>query len=59
MKKFDLTCAFLNADLDIPICVQIPGYDLPKNKAMLLKKALYGTLLRQSSTLSLQLSEAP
>ena len=43
MKKFDLTGAFLIADLDKPILVQIPGYDLPKNKAMLLKKALYGT----------------
>jgi hypothetical protein len=43
MKKFDLTGAFLIADLDMPIYVQIPGYNLPKDKAILLKKALYGT----------------
>jgi hypothetical protein len=43
MKKFDLTGAFLIADMDKPIYVQIPGYDLPKDKAILLKKALYGT----------------
>ncbi len=43
MKKFDLTGAFLIADIDTVMYVQIPGYDLPKNKALLLKKALYGT----------------
>jgi hypothetical protein len=43
MKKFDLTGAFLIADMDKPIYVQIPSYDLPKDKAMLLKKALYHT----------------
>jgi hypothetical protein len=43
MKKFDLTGAFLIADMHKPIYVQIPGYDLPKDKAILLKKVLYGT----------------
>jgi hypothetical protein len=43
MKKFDLTGAFLIADMDVPMHVQVPGYDLPKDKALLLKKALYGT----------------
>ncbi len=43
MKKFDLTGAFLIADMDKPIHVQIPGYDLPRDKALLLKKVLYGT----------------
>ena len=42
MKKFDLTGAFLNADMDRTLHVQIPGYDIPKDKALLLKKALYG-----------------
>jgi hypothetical protein len=43
MKKYDLTGAFLIADMDKLIYVQIPCYDLPKDKAILLKKALYGT----------------
>ena len=42
MKKFDLTGAFLIADMDRTLHVQIPGYDIPRNKALLLKKALYG-----------------
>ena len=44
MKKFDLTGAFLVADMppDQQLYVQIPGYDLPTGKAILLKKALYG-----------------
>ncbi len=46
MKKFDLTGAFLIADMDVPMHVHIPGYDLPKDKALLLKKALYGTKSR-------------
>jgi hypothetical protein len=43
MKKFDLTGAFLIADMNVPMHVQVLGYDLPKDKALLLKKALYGT----------------
>lgn len=42
MKKFDLTGAFLIADMDKTLHVQIPGYDIPRDKALLLKKALYG-----------------
>jgi hypothetical protein len=42
MKKFDLTGAFLVADMDRPLYVDIPGYKVPKGKAPLLKKALYG-----------------
>jgi hypothetical protein len=42
MKKFDLTGAFLVADMDRPLYVNIPGYKVPKGKALLLKKALYG-----------------
>jgi hypothetical protein len=42
MKKFDLTGAFLVADMDKLLHVEIPGYDLPKDKALRLKKALYG-----------------
>jgi hypothetical protein len=43
MKKFDLTGTFLIADMDKPIFVQIPGYEIQRGKALLLKKALYGT----------------
>ena len=42
LKKFDLTGAYLNADMDREVYVQIPGYSIPKGKALLLKKALYG-----------------
>jgi hypothetical protein len=42
MKKFDLTGAFLVADMDRPLYVNIPGYHVPNDKAILLKKALYG-----------------
>jgi hypothetical protein len=42
MKKFDLTGAFLVADMDRSLFVEIPGYDLPAGKALRLKKALYG-----------------
>jgi hypothetical protein len=48
MKKFDLTGAFLIADMDTPMYVQVPGYDLPSDKALMLKKALYGTKSRKS-----------
>ncbi len=40
MKKFDLTGAFLITDIDTVMHIQIPGYELPKDKALLLKKAL-------------------
>ena len=30
MKKFDLTGAFLVADMDRPLFVNIPGYEVPK-----------------------------
>jgi hypothetical protein len=39
MKKFDLTGTFLVADMDRPLFVNIPGYEVPKGKALLLKKA--------------------
>jgi len=42
LKKFDLTGAFLVADMDRTLYVEIPGYDIPDGKAILLKKALYG-----------------
>ena len=42
LHKFDLKCAFVTADIDTVQYVNIPGYDLPPNKALLLKKALYG-----------------
>jgi hypothetical protein len=42
LKKFDLTCAFLVADMDSELYVEIPGYGVPDGKAILLKKALYG-----------------
>ena len=42
LKKFDLTGAFLVADMDRTLYVEIPGYELPEGKALLLKKALYG-----------------
>ena len=42
LKKFDLTGAFLVADMDKELYVEIPGYDVPSGKALLLKKALYG-----------------
>jgi hypothetical protein len=44
MKKFDLTGAFLVADMDRPLYVarDIPEYKVPKGKALLLKKVLYG-----------------
>jgi hypothetical protein len=45
MKKFDLTVtgAFLIADMGKPIYIQIPGYNLPRDKAILLKKVLHCT----------------
>ncbi len=49
LKKFNLTCAFLVADMDRTLYVEIPGYELPEGKALLLKKALYGG--RSSGTL--------
>ena len=42
MKKFDLTGAFLVADMDRELYVQIPGYNQPRGKVLRLKKALYG-----------------
>jgi hypothetical protein len=42
LKKFDLTGAFLVADMDRKLYVEIPGYGIPDGKALLLKKALYG-----------------
>jgi hypothetical protein len=42
MKKFDLTGAFLVAEQDTELYVNIPGYDVPDGKAIRLKKALYG-----------------
>ena len=42
LKKFDLTGAFLVADMDRELYVEIPGYAVPEGKALLLKKALYG-----------------
>ena len=42
MKKFDLTGAFLVADMDRELYVDIPGYSPPEGKAFMLKKALYG-----------------
>ena len=42
LKKFDLTGAFLVADMDRELYVEIPGYAIPEGKALLLKKALYG-----------------
>ena len=42
MKKFDLTGAYLVADMDKIVHVEIPGYSLPNGKALRLKKALYG-----------------
>ncbi len=42
LKKFYLTGAFLVADMDRTLYVEIPGYKLPEGKALLLKKALYG-----------------
>jgi hypothetical protein len=42
MKKFDLTGAYLVADMDKTVYVEVPGYGLPPNKALRLKKALYG-----------------
>ena len=42
LKKFDLTGAFLVADMDRELYVEIPGYAVPQGKALLLKKALYG-----------------
>jgi hypothetical protein len=42
MKKFDLTGAFLVAEQDTELYVNIPGYDIPDGKAIRLRKALYG-----------------
>jgi hypothetical protein len=42
LMKFDLTGAFLVANMDKELYVEIPGYELPSGKALLLKKALYG-----------------
>jgi hypothetical protein len=42
LKKFDLTGAFLVADMDRPLFVEIPGYSVEPGKAILLSKALYG-----------------
>ena len=42
MKKFDLTGAFLVADINKELYVQIPGYEPPRGKIVKLKKALYG-----------------
>ena len=42
MKKFDLTGAFLVADMDRELYVNIPGYEVPDGKAIRLRKALYG-----------------
>jgi hypothetical protein len=42
MKKFDLTGAFLVADYDKIMYVDVPGYNVPEGKAIKLRKALYG-----------------
>lgn len=42
LKKFDLTSAFLVADIQKELYVEIPGYAVPDGKALMLKKALYG-----------------
>ena len=42
MKKFDLTGAYLVADMDKTVHVEIPGYTLSPRRALRLKKALYG-----------------
>ena len=42
MKKFDLTGAYLVADMDKTVHVEIPGYGLPGKRALRLRKALYG-----------------
>jgi hypothetical protein len=42
LKKFDLTGAFLVADMDRTLFVEIPGYELPSGNALRLRKALYG-----------------
>jgi hypothetical protein len=42
MKKFDLTGAFLVAEMDRELYVNIPGYEVPAGKAIRLRKALYG-----------------
>lgn len=42
-KKFNLTGAFFIADMDKTLYVQIPSYNIPKNKALILKKALYAS----------------
>ena len=42
MKKFDLTGAFLVADMDTELYVEIPGYEVPEGKMLRLRKALYG-----------------
>jgi hypothetical protein len=42
LRKFDLTSAFLVADMDRKLYVEIPCYAVPNSKAIVLKKALYG-----------------
>ena len=44
LKKFDLTGAFLVADLpeETELYVEIPSYSIPDNKVLQLRKALYG-----------------
>ena len=50
LKQFDITAAFVSADLDRPLQMQPPpGFPLPPGKCYLLKKSLYG--LRQASNL--------
>jgi len=47
LKHWDITSAFMTADIDTEIYLELPpGYDLPEGKAIKLKKSLYG--LRQS-----------
>jgi len=43
LHKFDLKAAFVTADVDTVQHVLIPGYKVPEGKAVLLKKALYGS----------------
>ena len=42
LQKFDLTSAFLVANIQRELYVEILGYAVPDGKALMLKKALYG-----------------
>ena len=43
LKHWDITAAFMTADIDTEIFMELPpGYDLPDGKCVKLKKSLYG-----------------